>query len=228
MNVYVDGYNLYHGCFSNKDKPEWRQFRWLDLARFSAAILENMGANADCNRIRYFTSRAVSIKNDPDITPETITRQDIYWRALGTIANLTIHKGMFTAHAKQRYLADPAGHPSRPRFATPHRTVRVVLREEKGSDVNLAAYLLLDAFKDDYDVAVVVTNDSDLAEPIALVRRELGKKVAIVNPRASYTAVGLRNTADEYYEVRRWMLEESQFPERLSDGNGVISKPSTW
>jgi len=32
--------------------------------------------------------------------------------------------------------------------------------EEKGSDVNIATYLLVDAFDDQYETAVVVTNDS--------------------------------------------------------------------
>ncbi len=46
------------------------------------------------------------------------------------------------------------------------RTVEVVKTEEKGSDVNLATYLLLDAFRRRCDSAVVISNDSDLAEPI--------------------------------------------------------------
>ena len=41
--------------------------------------------------------------------------------------------------------------------------------EEKGSDVNLATYLVADGFRDLYDTAVVVSNDSDLAEPLKLV-----------------------------------------------------------
>ena len=36
--------------------------------------------------------------------------------------------------------------------------------------MNLATYLLLDAFDDDYDAAIVVSNDSDLVEPIRVVQ----------------------------------------------------------
>ena len=50
--------------------------------------------------------------------------------------------------------------------ATGAKTVQVMKSEEKGSDVNIASYLLVDAFDDDYEAAVVVSNDSDLAEPI--------------------------------------------------------------
>jgi len=62
------------------------------------------------------------------------------------------------------------------------RTVEVIKTEEKGSDVNLATYLLLDACRGDCDVAVVVTNDSDLKEPITIVREDLGMTVGVVNP----------------------------------------------
>lgn len=59
----------------------------------------------------------------------------------------------------------------------PPRFVQVVKTEEKGSDVNLATHLLCDAYEALFDIAVVVTNDSDLVMPIQQVRQRLGKKV---------------------------------------------------
>jgi hypothetical protein len=53
--------------------------------------------------------------------------------------------------------------------------VSIIEEEEKGSDVNLASYLLVDGFAGEYDIAIVVSNDSDLAEPIRLVRSILGR-----------------------------------------------------
>ena len=54
----------------------------------------------------------------------------------------------------------------------------------KGSDVNLATYLLLGAFRKDCDLAVVVSNDSGPEEPIRVTIRELGVPVGLANPRA--------------------------------------------
>ena len=51
--------------------------------------------------------------------------------------------------------------------------VEVADREEKGSDVNLATLLLIDAFSGAMDAAVVVSNDSDLALPVREVRSRL-------------------------------------------------------
>src|SRR5205823_1916940 len=97
----------------------------------------------------------------------------VYLRALETIPDLSIHYGHYLSHVTRMPLAQPS------RGA---RTVEVVKTEEKGSDVNLATYLLLDAFKEDCDVAVVISNDSDLKLPIEVAQRELGLSVGVVNP----------------------------------------------
>jgi hypothetical protein len=48
----------------------------------------------------------------------------------------------------------------------------------EGSEVNLASHLLRDAFSKKFEVAVLVTNGSDLAEPVA---HELGLPIGILN-----------------------------------------------
>lgn len=62
--------------------------------------------------------------------------------------------------------------------------VRVLKTEEKGSDVNLASHLVNDAHNRDFEVAIVISNDSDLVEPVRIVTQELGLQVGILNPHA--------------------------------------------
>ena len=100
--------------------------------------------------IHYFTAPVAPTAGDPNKP----IRQDVYLRARSTIPGLTITEGHF--------LHNP---PAPPR--------------EKGSDVNLATQLLLDAFDDRFDVALVVSNDSDLATPIDVVVNRFGKKVGV-------------------------------------------------
>ena len=52
---------------------------------------------------------------------------------------------------------------------------KVLKTEEKGSDVNLATHLLMDGFRDDYELAVVVSNDSDLLLPVQVVTQRIGE-----------------------------------------------------
>jgi len=73
--------------------------------------------------------------------------------------------------------------PLAPVAGKPQQYARVIKMEEKGSDVNLATHLLHDAHMGRFDVAVVISNDSDLLAPIRIVREQLDKKVGILNPQ---------------------------------------------
>jgi hypothetical protein len=54
--------------------------------------------------------------------------------------------------------------------------------EEKGSDVNLGAHLIRDGYLKKYDVAAVLTNDPDLAEPLRIVAEELKLPIVLLTP----------------------------------------------
>ena len=107
------------------------------------------------------------------------------------------------------------------------RFVEVISTEEKGSDVNLATVLLVDAFKGSFENAVVISNDSDLKLPIELARSNLGKQVGILNPQRN-RSWALYNVADFYRPIRKGVLGASQFPDVLSDDQGTFRKPSAW
>src|SRR6266699_3050420 len=85
-------------------------------------------------------------------------------------------------HCKSERQAKQADFGSRSRFVhssppdtseSPDQRVWVEKTEEKGSDVNLASHLVRDAFRQQFEVAVLITNDSDLAEPVRIVSQEL-------------------------------------------------------
>jgi uncharacterized LabA/DUF88 family protein len=105
--------------------------------------------------------------------------------------------------------------------------VEVVKTEEKGSDVNIATYLFLDACRGACDTAVVISNDSDLKEPVALARSEFGLKVGVVNPHP----VARRSRALQptfFKQLRPSILATCQFPPVLTDARGTFQKPATW
>ena len=101
--------------------------------------------------------------------------------------------------------------------------------EEKGSDVNLAVHLVNDAWKKRFDVAVVISRDTDLVEPIRIVTKELGKKVCVVSPSDSQVPTPLRNVATFTRIVNRHILKTSVFPDQVKRSNGtIIDKPVEW
>lgn len=202
-NFYVDGFNLYYGAV--KRTP----YKWLDLSKLFALLLPNN----QIHRIRYFTAK-VRPQNPDFQQPQ---RQAVYLRALETIPNLSIHYGRFlTSQARMPLVSNPA------------TMVDVVKTEEKGSDVNIATYLLLDAFDRDYDIAVLVSNDSDLVHTVQIIRERFGLTVGVLNPQRDQISWALRNAANFYRPIRRGVLAQSQFPPTLHDAHGNITKPATW
>lgn len=108
------------------------------------------------------------------------------------------------------------------------RFAKVVKTEEKGSDVNIAAHLIHDGHRRRYDVAVMVTNDSDLLEPIRIVRQELGLPVGLLNPHHNTASRVLMQHASFVKQIRVGVLAASQFPTMLTDSKGVFHIPAGW
>ncbi len=83
--------------------------------------------------------------------------------------------------------------------------VKVIKTEEKGSDVNMATHLLRDGFRNEYQAAVMITNDSDLLEPVRIVRQELGFTIGILNPHQRASRVLAREACAARPEGRAKM-----------------------
>jgi hypothetical protein len=208
--VYVDGFNLYYGAL--KGTPH----RWLDLGALCSKLLR---PHQQVVGIKYFTARVQPRANNP----QQAQRQQIYIRALETIPNLEIYYGRFLTRPQSRLLEKP------PRRGSPYRSVWIT--EEKGSDVNLASHLLIDGFRARYDLAVVISNDSDLKTPVEVVRQELKSPVGILNPhkKRSWALSPRAIPAGSFYiPIRPGVLSSCQFPTSLKDSKGSFTKPKAW
>ena len=148
--------------------------------------------------------------------PET-NDQQIYLRALRTIPNLSVTYGHFLTHSVSMALTG----------VTPTQRVWVDKTEEKGSDVNPAAHLVRDAFQRTFEVVVLITNDSDLSEPVRIVRQEQNLPVGILNPHQQHSAE-LKRVATFLKRIRQSDLIASQFSPVLTDAKGTFHKPASW
>lgn len=203
--IYIDGFNVFYGALKGTT------YKWLDYE----ALCRRLLPEDDIVKIRYFTAR-VSARGSDEKQP---ARQEIYLRALRTLPLLEIHFGHFVRRRVRMPLVNP------PAFGS--KTAEVFKTEEKGSDVNLATYLLLDASQKKCDTAVVVSNDSDLAEPIRVAQLYMDVTVGIVNPHAApHRSTLMKGTF--FKQLRPNVLAQVQFPEQFNDAHGVIRKPSSW
>jgi uncharacterized LabA/DUF88 family protein len=204
--VYVDGFNLYYGAV--KGTP----YKWLDILAMCKFLLPKN----QIIQIKYFTALVTARPNDPDQP----NRQQVYLRALRTIPMLEIIYGHFLEHIVKMPLANPmAGGP---------KHVQVIKTEEKGSDVNIAAHLINDGHRKRYEAAILVSNDSDLVEPIKIVRNELKYPVGVLNPIPEKPSHELHKYATFVKPIRHGVLSASQFPITLKDNIGTFFKPPSW
>jgi uncharacterized LabA/DUF88 family protein len=205
--VYVDGFNLYYRALRGT------RYKWLDLQALVAALLD---PDNEIQLIRYFTA-PVSGKLDPSQP----IRQQRYLQALRTLPNVTIHLGNFLTKPKIRPLVKPV--PGGPTH------VQIYNTEEKGSDVNLATYLIHDAWRNLFDVAVVLSQDTDLVEPVRIVRDEIKKDIGVVcldggkpGKLAAYGSFIRHITPSR--------LAAAQFPETIQFGKKgkSVTRPVEW
>lgn len=109
----------------------------------------------------------------------------------------------------------------------PPTTIEVWKTEEKGSDVNLATYLRLDAFEDRMELAAIVSNDSDLVTPLKAPRHRFQVAIGLLNPHRDPSRT-LVPVASFIKQARAGPLAASQFPDVLTDERGEIRRPDTW
>ena len=106
--------------------------------------------------------------------------------------------------------------------------VKHARREEKGSDVNVAAHLLLDVLTPNVNAAIVVSNDSDLRFAVKEARPRV--PVGTVNPSRNYTAGALKGAPTDgvgghwWRKLTRGDITSNQLP----DPAGGHAKPAGW
>lgn len=209
--VYIDGFNLYYGSLKKTS------YKWLDLKKLSQALLAEKN---DIIKIKLFTAHVKPTVNDKTAH----LRQQAYLQALKhSIPELEIISGHFLQHAVSLPLSDGNGDPilkdGKLQFVT------VCKREEKGSDVNLAVHFINDACADKYDCGVIVSNDSDLAEAMRLVKAETKKVIGIISPCKTMSKE-LKEHSHFQKMIRPSILAACQMPDSFS--GTTIKKPTTW
>lgn len=243
VGVYIDGFNLYYGgrALFGRNVPGWR---WLDLRQLSQRLLDRrpdwLKREAVIERIVYCTSFV-----DGRYNRQARLDQDTYVKALRANGSFDhLEEGHFISRVRKGLLAteDQAGRPSlvasrwpvvirneqgadvpNARFMVSYQRI-----EEKGSDVNVASHLLLDVLDGRVDVAIIISNDSDLRLPIQACRKRA--PTGTVNPSPSQTAGDLRGEPTDgvgghwWYQLAKADFTACQLPKKV----GSVHRPRGW
>jgi hypothetical protein len=84
-----------------------------------------------------------------------------------------------------------------------------------------------DAFRGNFDLAAVLTNDTDLVEPIRIVTQELGLPVTLLSPSAQ-PATSLVRVASSLRHIQPY-IGPCQMPDPVPiPDKKPIAKPAGW
>ncbi len=202
--VYIDGFNLYYGAVKGS------KYKWLDLKSLSQNILTK---DHKVIKIKYFTARISDRGNS-----KSGTRQMHYINALEQyIPEISIAYGFFK-------LSKVSGK----EVGASHNKKRTTImkNEEKGSDVNLAIHLVNDAWLGKYQSALVISDDSDLAGALKIVKAHHKKELIVANPYKRRPSFKLVKEANSIRIIREGVLRVSQLPDKIP--GTTLYKPPAW
>ena len=183
-------------------KSKFQNLKWLNLEVLAESYLKE---HQKVEEIKYFTARVAG-------DPAKEKRQRTYLDALQTAKTQLIY-GHYKSRAKSCH---SCGHSWRD-------------NEEKMTDVNIATHMIMDAVNDKYDVAFLISGDSDLVPPIKAIRNHYKQKRVIVGFPPDRVNSTVKNAASGILHIGRRNLAASQFSDTVKSVTGyVLKRPKDW
>lgn len=176
--------------------------KWLDLKMLVQNLLKPY---QELVEVKYFTSR---VNNNPDKQK----RQSLYIDALDSIGVKIIYGN----YQDGNVTCLRCGHIWKS-------------AKEKMTDVNIATAIIVDAYKNEYDMAMLISGDTDLIPPIREVHSIFkNKRVMIAFTPKRHNKV-LAILAKGSFIIGRKKLNESQLNEEVISRSGYkIRIPESW
>lgn len=176
--------------------------KWLDLKKVVESVLKS---NQTLVGIKYFTSR---VNNNADKQD----RQNTYLEALEA-NDIELFFGKYQlnqidCHRCGHFWAD---------------------YNEKMTDVQIATQMMADAYQDNYDMAMLVSGDSDLVPPIKAIHDNFNKKRVFVlfPPKRHNQSVALAAKGSMILGKKK--IKDAQFSNEVIKKDGyVLEKPTEW
>lgn len=230
--IYIDGYNLYYGCLKGT------HLKWLDLlALFENGVLPSVTAVVDGHAlaselqpvaIKFFTA---PILEQAAKASDSIQCQEQYHAALskhqpGRVETI---KGYYSLTKGRAKVIDPIDEKKWPRDC---QSTDIWKLEEKQTDVNLALHAVKDALLGDIEHIVVVTNDTDIAPALDMIRANTKAVVGLVIPTTDHERVPNADLVKYAHWVRTHLteaeLKAAQLPRVIAGGRRPAIKPDSW
>lgn len=221
VRVYIDWFNFYHNLrekFPNKKNYQWLNYRKL--------IENELKENEKIDEVFLFTAYY-----SDDRRSERYIRHNTLIQAL-TSSGVKVILGKFIKNSKTLYTKQiddvrPTDMDSIVKEKVDE--IDYVIKEEKKTDVNLAIKIVQDAYEDNFDIAYVITGDTDIVPAVELVKRNFWSKI-IINARID-NSLGrdIQKACDDFRTITSEKIKKSLLPDRINFRKGrYIEKPKEW
>ncbi len=195
---FVDGFNLYFGL----REARLKRYLWLDVSKLVSNLCTSQQTYQGVN---YFTARISGPGPKHD-------RQKTLLEAYETLTDCKVHFGIYQSNIST---CKTCG-------------AKWIQASEKMTDVNIAVEMLSAAAQNEFDTALLVSADSDLAPAVQKTIQLYGKRVVLAFPPRR-TSHRLSALASAYFNISRRHLAKSQLPSTVTRPDGfVLSRPSSW
>jgi uncharacterized LabA/DUF88 family protein len=232
-SVFIDGFNLYKGLLERRPS-----YKWLNLI----ALAEKLMPEVEIQKVFYFTAN-VKERFPGDDAPR---RQQTYLRVLENqgidvirgkfrrdkdwLRSVTTSRDGFSAPALRSNfgLTQVALNAASMKAAPDAVKTHVYKMQEKGSDVNLASFLLRETFVEGTKNLLVITGDSDLVTPIKMAA-DFGAFVRTAIPNGRQNSDALNRVSSSILRIEESHLEGCLLPKTFFTPSGrQISPPREW
>ena len=210
VTFYVDGFNFYYGLKRKKQVDRsWKRFYWIDIVKLFEQFL---GPDQELAKVVYFTASPL----DPDKS----SRQSALLNA-----NVILHPDKFEI-VRGKYINKI--------IECPHCHLAINRPEEKKTDVNLSVRMMGDCFKNETDVVILVSADTDLIPPIDFILNNFPeKRVKVYFPPAnpsfdinSYMRAHRSNVIRLEFNVVKF--NNAVMPDTVTAGGKTYTIPDNW
>lgn len=198
---FIDGFNLYHAI----DNLGRNELKWVNLWQLMECFVNPTAQ--EIIAVYYFSAFA-------EWLGEPVKRHKVYVRALD-------HYGVTPVMGRFK----------EKRLACVKCGQSWIGHEEKQSDVNIAVWMLREAFRGNYDEAFLVSQDSDLVPGLELIgEMPKARRIKIIGPPERHHSKELCNVSTKQAKIKVVHLERCLMPEEIRDkgGNLIAKRPQKY
>jgi uncharacterized LabA/DUF88 family protein len=173
-------------------------YKWLDILALTKSFVKEKNSILT---VKYFTAKLNG-------SNESIHRQAIYLDAIVKHSpSVKIIYGYFIKSKKCK-------------------NCDTKNNEEKQTDVNIACEIMQDVYEDNFDIAYLVSGDSDLVTP---VKKALAlDKIMIIAFPPNRKSKHLIKVANNDFNIDENLLKKCQLPDAIPTKRSFLQRPEKW